>query len=159
MQLGFSYIGLIYLIMLSVPNLIWAKNKPDDYERYAQNENKWLLVLERIGEVLVSTIVMIFKDFNLRPFTPWTCWLIISFVLMILYELYWLRYFQSRKTMKDQYSSFLGIPVAGATLPVLAFFFLGIYGKNILLIIAVIILGIGHIGIHLGHAKEALAAE
>ena len=57
--------------------------------------------------------------------------------------------------MKDQYSSILGVPVAGATLPVLAFLLLGIYGKNVFLIVSTIILGIGHIGIHLNHKKEA----
>lgn len=46
------------------------------------------------------------------------------------------------------------IPVAGATLPVIAFFLLGIYGTNPFIIISTIILGIGHIGIHLGHKKE-----
>ena len=52
------------------------------------------------------------------------------------------------------YSSLLGVPVAGATLPVFAFLLLGIYGRNIFLIIATVILGIGHIGIHLNHRKE-----
>ena len=37
----------------------------------------------------------------------------------------------------------------------LAFLLLGVYGKNIFLIISTIILGIGHIGIHLNHKKEA----
>ena len=74
--------------------------------------------------------------------------------MMILYEVFWIRYFRSEKTMKDFYSSILGIPVAGATLPVLAFLLLAIYGKNIILGIAVVILGIGHIGIHLMHRRE-----
>lgn len=56
--------------------------------------------------------------------------------------------------MRDFYSSLLGIPVAGATLPVAAFFLLGIYGRNPLLIVAVTVLGIGHIGIHMEHRKE-----
>ena len=56
--------------------------------------------------------------------------------------------------IRDRYSSILGIPVAGATLPVLAFLLLGVYGKNIFLIFSSIILGIGHIGIHLNHRKE-----
>ena len=57
--------------------------------------------------------------------------------------------------MKDFYSSILGIPIAGATLPVLAFMLLAIYGDNIFLGIAVLLLGIGHIGIHLMHRSEA----
>ena len=56
--------------------------------------------------------------------------------------------------MEDFYSSILGIPVAGVTLPVLAFLSLAVYGKNIILGAAVLILGIGHIGIHLIHKKE-----
>ena len=42
---GFSYIGLIYLLMLYIPNIIWSKNLPKDYEKYAKNENKVLLTL------------------------------------------------------------------------------------------------------------------
>lgn len=154
MHFGFSYVGLIYLLMLFIPNIKWAKNKPKDYDQYAKKENKVLLAFERIGEVLTSAIVLIFSDFNLKRWTLWCLWLVASFVLMILYELYWHRYFKSEKTMQDQYSSFCGFPVAGATLPVIAFFFLGIYGINVWLIIASIILGIGHIGIHLAHEKE-----
>ena len=154
MHFGFSYVGLIYLIMLFVPNIIWAKNRPVDYDRYVKNENRILLAFERTGEVLVSTLVLLFSDFNLHRRTWWSLWLAASFLLMVLYELYWIRYFKSDKTMRDQYSSFCGFPVAGATLPVAAFFLLGIYGRNILLIIASVILGIGHVGIHLGHKKE-----
>ena len=73
MNFGFSYVGLIYLVMLMLPNIIWTKNQPKDYEKYVGNENKVLLA---------------------------------------------------------------------------------VYGKNIVLGAAVIILGIGHIGIHLMHRRE-----
>lgn len=43
MTFGFSYVGLIFLILLFVPNLIWTKNRPKDYDQYACNENKILL--------------------------------------------------------------------------------------------------------------------
>ncbi len=151
---GFSYVGLIYLLMLYIPNIIWSKNLPKDYEKYAKNENKILLTLERIGEVLVTVVALIFKDFNINNISYWSILLLVSFLSMVLYKIYWIRYFKSNKTMKDMYSSILGIPVAGATLPVLSFFLLGIYGKNIFLIISIIILGIGHIGIHVNHCKE-----
>ena len=156
MHFGFSYVGLIFLTLLMVPNLIWTKNQPKDYEKYAVNESKILLAFERVGEVLVSCLVLIFSDFNLKPWSPWNWWLIAAFAMMVLYEVYWIRYFKSEKTMKDFYSSILGIPVAGATLPVLAFMLLAIYGRNAILGVAVIILGIGHIGIHLMHKKESI---
>lgn len=154
MHFGFSYVGLIFLTLLFIPNLFWTKNKPKDYDRYVKSENKILRVLENIGQVLVTCIVLIFKDFNFAAGSWRILWLVASAVFMVLYEVYWIRYFRSGKTMHDFYSSLLGFPVAGATLPVIAFILLGIYGKNILLIIAAAILGIGHIGIHLNHRNE-----
>ncbi len=151
---GLSYTGLIYLIMLFIPNIIWTKSKPEEYEQYAEQENKVLLAFERTGEVLVCICALIFSDFNIRS-TYWIWFLIASFACMVLYEIYWLRYFKSEKKMTDFYSSLLGVPVAGATLPVIAFFLLGIYGCNVFLLISVTILGIGHIGIHIGHRNEA----
>lgn len=94
--------------------------------------------------------VMVFEGFYFE-------WKIIiwmtAFVLMVLYECYWIKYFKSLKTMKDFYMSYMGFPVAGATLPVIACLLLGIYSGNAIVICASIILGIGHIGIHLMHKK------
>lgn len=106
MHLGFSYIGLIFLIMLMIPNLFWTKNQPKDYEKYVHNERKILLLFERVGEVLVTCLLLIFSDFNIQGITAWMIWLI------------------------------------------------AIYGRNPMLFVATIILGIGHIGIHLNHRKE-----
>lgn len=80
--------------------------------------------------------------------------LLAAVVVMLFYEIWWIRYFVSNKTMNDFYSDFLGIPVAGATLPVMAFLLLSVYGRNFFLLFAVAILGVGHIGIHLMHKKE-----
>lgn len=142
--------------MLFIPNIIWSTNKPENYEKYIKNENKILLIFERIGEIAVTCLSLIFADFNINEISSWTAVLLTAFILMVLYEIYWLRYFKSSKTMKNMYSSLLGIPVAGATLPVLSFLLLGIYGKNLFLIVSTVILGIGHIGIHLNHRKESL---
>lgn len=156
MRFGFSYIGFIFLVLLMVPNLLWTKNKPRDYEKYAAKENKILLLLERIGEVAVTCCSLVFSDFNFHGFSPWALWLAAACAFMLLYEIYWLRYFKSAKTMEDFYTSLLGIPVAGATLPVAAFLLLSIYGRSPLLFVSVCILGVGHIGIHLCHRKEIL---
>ncbi len=159
MRFGFSYTGFIMLLMLLIPNLFWTKNKPSGYERYVSGENKILRILERTGEVSVSVLSLIFSDFNVGTPGVRSLWLLAAGVLMLLYEAYWIRYFRSGKTMKDFYSSFLGIPVAGASLPVMAFLMLAAYGKNVPLGIAVILLGIGHIGIHVNHRKEIRQAS
>lgn len=150
---GFSYIGLLFLILLFVPNLFWTRNKPKDYEKYVKNENRDLVILERIGQVLVTVCALIFADFNIRR-TIFVVILLLAMICMGLYEGWWIKYFNSRKTMKDFYSSFCGIPLAGATLPVVTFLLLGFYGTNIFMIISSILLGIGHIGIHMKHKEE-----
>ncbi|MCR4703626.1 MAG: alpha/beta hydrolase [Saccharofermentans sp.] len=154
-RFGFSYVGLIYLAMLFIPNGFWAKNKPEGYEEEEKKENKILLVFERTGEVLLCVLALIFRDTNVRPGSLWLGWLILSFAAMVLYEIYWIRYFKSPKTLADMYSPIAGFPVAGASLPVIAFFLLGIYASNIFLIGAAVIMGIGHIGIHMQHRKMA----
>ncbi|WP_291648363.1 hypothetical protein [Clostridium sp.] len=151
-HIGFSYIGLIYLLMLFIPNIIWTKHQSENYDY--SNENKILLIFERVGQVAVTCCALIFLDFNITTFSLWSIWLIASFILMIIYEMYWIRYIKGKPTLKNFYRSFCYIPVPGATLPVIAFLLLGIYGKVIWMIISTIILGVGHIGIHFQHLKE-----
>ncbi len=145
MNFEFSFVGLLFLVMLFVPNIIWSKYQPIDYS--SRTENKILVVLERIGQVLV----VVFSLFCGNDFS-WLLW--IAIILIVLYEIYWVRYFKSRRTLKDMYGNFGFIPLPGATLPVVAFFFLGIASKNLFLSVSSVILGIGHIGIHLNHKKE-----
>ena len=162
-QIGFSVTGLVFFLMLTMPNMIWARReKPAGYEEAAAKENRFLLLLERAGEVFVTAALFIFPALNpnIRKLPEGLYidgkiffW-ILAFVLMILYEGYWIRYFRSKGTMKDFYSSFAGFPVAGASLPVIAAILLGIYSGNMLFLAASIILGIGHIGIHVMHKRE-----
>ena len=147
--LGFSYIGLIYLLMLWVPNGLWARRLPEGYD--PSGENKVLLVLERIGQVMCTASILLFTDYNPQTLEPWTAWFIVSAALMILYEVFWIRYFRSGRTMRDFYRPLFGVPVPGATMPVVAFLLIGVYGKVIWLIAASVILGVGHIGIHFQH--------
>ena len=160
---GFCITGTVFLIMLFVPNIIWAKKgKPAGYDEAAKRENKVLLAAERVGEAAVSVSLLIFTAIEPRVmmlpeglYFEWTMILwITAAVLMIMYECYWIRYFHSPKTMKDLYSSFAGAPVAGASLPVLAVLLLGLYSGNLVIIGASVVLGIGHIGIHIMHRRE-----
>ena len=153
MTFGFSYIGLIMLLMLFIPNFIWTKHQPKDYDKYVQNENKILLAFERIGQVVVTTSSLIFSNFNPQGWNLWCFVLILAMLNLVVYDIAWVRYFRSEKTMKDFYRGFLGMPLALATYPVIAFFLIGIYGGNIIMLIGSIILGIGHIGIHKQHEK------
>lgn len=102
-HLGFSYTGLIFLLLLFIPNIIWAKKKPQGYT--AEKESKILLFFERAGEALTCTCALVFSDFNFHKWTAWSWWLIAAFALMALYELWWIRYFRSERKLTDFYSN------------------------------------------------------
>lgn len=140
--------------MLFIPNIIWTKFQPTDKDNYPSKENKVFVVFEKIGQILVCPLVLIFSDFNINTISWWSIILLISFLTMILYEIYWIRYFASKRTMADMYRGIISIPLAGATLPIIAFSLLAVYGMNPFLGVAIIMLGIGHIGIHYQHKKD-----
>ena len=149
---GFSYIGLVYMLMIQIPNIMWARRKPDGYD--PSGENKILLVIERIGQVLCTAAILLFSDTNPQKLEPWIAWFIASALLMLVYDGFWIRYFRGGCTLRDFYRPFLGVPAPGATLPVVAFLLLGIYGRLIWLIAASVFLGVGHIGIHIQHIRK-----
>ena len=81
---GFSIIGAVFLIMLFIPNLFWTRNKPKNYDKYASDENKILLIFERVGEVLVTCLALIFADPEIGKLTPRMLFLALAIAVMIL---------------------------------------------------------------------------
>lgn len=152
-ELGFSYMGALFLLALLVPNLLWTRCRPEGYD--PSGESRLLRLLERAGQIWITCGALIWRGFDWRPWTAWSWWLAAAVFLMLLYEAWWLRYFRSRRTMADFTAGLLGVPAAGAALPVAAFFLLGIYGRAFWLLPGVAVLGIGHIGIHLQHRRES----
>lgn len=153
MQFGFSIVGVAFLAMLFVPNIRWAKNQPQGYDEIAAREDKTLLALERAGQVLTTTSAVVFvcpQGFSL----PWLLWLLAAILLMVLYEVAWVRYFKDGEKLDGMYQPLGPIPVPIASLPVAAFLLLGIWYQSPIAAISAVILGIGHIGIHLGHLRE-----
>ena len=153
MQFGFSIVGVVFLAMLFIPNIRWAKNQPLGYDELSRRENKTLLMFERVGQVLATTSAVVFvcpRGFSF----PWFLWLIAAFLLMLLYEVAWARYFKGGERLDGMYQPLGPIPVPIASLPVAALVLLGIWYQSPITVIAAIILGIGHIGIHLEHLRE-----
>ena len=77
-----------------------------------------------------------------------------AFLLMLLYEVAWVRYFKGGEKLDGLYQPLGPIPVPIASLPVAALVLLGVWYQSPITVIAAIILGIGHVGIHLGHLRE-----
>jgi len=162
---GICVAGIIFLLMLFIPNILWIKRRPEGYDEYAKHENRFLGILEKTGEVGAVALLAAFRDFD--PFivtgkngTYISCLnleLVLIFVLMILYEIYWIRYFKSGRRMSDFYRGICGIPLAGASIPCICLFIFAVYGRNIAMAAVALAMSIGHIGIHYMHSKEAAA--
>ena len=146
---GFNYVGLLFWLAIQIPNIMWARHKPFGYDPIG--ENRVFLVLERMGQVICTASILILTNTIPTGWNAWLSWFICAVALMLVYEAYWVRYFRGDRSLDTFYRRFLGVPLPGATLPVVAFLFLGIYGRLLPLIIGTIILGIGHIGIHQQH--------
>lgn len=153
MQMGFSPVGVVFLAMLFVPNGLWARDQPTGYADIARRENHVLRAFERIGEVACTCTAVAFVCPQGFSF-PWVLWLCGALLLMVLYEVAWLRYFRSADRLKAMYQPLGPIPVPIASLPVAAFALLGIWYQSPIAVVAAIVLGVGHIGIHLAHLRE-----
>ncbi len=150
---GFSAVGAAFLLALFVPNLAWTRAKPAGYD--PAGESPVLRAFERAGQASTTVAALVFAGTDVRPWSPWSWWLVAAVVLMIGYELCWVRYFRSRRTLRDFYRALAGIPVPLASLPVVAFVLLGVYGRAWPLVLAAVVLGVGHVGIHLEHRVPA----
>ncbi len=98
-HLGFSYVGLIFMLMLLIPNLLWMKKQPQGYS--AEKENRFLALLERVGEALTTCCALIFSDFNLRQWSNWSWWFVAASALMVMYEIWWIRYFKTDRLLQQ----------------------------------------------------------
>lgn len=153
MTFGFSYVGCIFILLLFVPNIIFMKHRPKDYADYSAREDKILHLLERTGEVGITMLLPVTKNFNLR-LTPWIVWLIAALGLMICYEVWWSRYFGGEPTYERLLSGFWKIPLAGAVLPSAGLILLAVYGKSPQFALFALPFAYAHILIFMRHKKD-----
>jgi hypothetical protein len=118
-------------------------------------ENPLLLALERVGQA-GTTIAALVAPASESPGAPRLTCLGASLLVMLLYEISWLRYFRTDRTAADLYRSLGPVPLPLAVLPVLGFMLLAFYEVHVLLLGAVTVLGVGHVGIHWQHARRLL---
>jgi len=146
-KLGMSWLnifGLILIILLLIPNIIYAV-KFRDVENLCKN--KLMNVLEQIGRY-ASMFLMVFNigiaEFGFSSVTAFVVYLLGSIALMLAYWIIWIIFF-ARPSMWNR--------MALAIIPTLLFLLSGCTLGHILLIITAIIFGIGHIYVTYINAK------
>jgi hypothetical protein len=104
-----------------------------------------MTVVERIGQV-GSWVIPFFYQLTLASVID-----AVAFAIMIgalaLYYAGWIRYLVLRRTEELFYSSLLGIPLPMAVMPVIYFLSASVLLGSIWLMLAAIMLGVGHISV------------
>ena len=154
MSFAFSPLGAAYLAMLLCPNLLWARAHTATPDRAAPDENRLLLTLERVGQAS-TTIAVLFVPAGPSPGPTRLACLGASLLAMVLYEVSWLRYFRTDRTDASLYRSLGPVPLPLAILPVVGLLLLAVYELHLLLVGTVVVLGVGHVGVHRGLAVRA----
>ncbi|HXX69101.1 MAG TPA: hypothetical protein VEK07_18080 [Polyangiaceae bacterium] len=150
---AFSPLGAAYLGVPFIPNVLWARLRSREADSATPNENQLLLTLERVGQV-ATTIAVLFTPASDSPGTARLACLVASLLATFLYELSWLRYFRTDRSVASFYRSLGPVPLPLALLPVLSILLLALYEVHVVLRGAVVVLGVGHVGIHRQRARR-----
>lgn len=132
----FNIYGLICLILLLVPNIVYAVKCKDATNKCT---DKWALFMEQVGRY-GSMFFMVFTFGSLTQgwasVTEFVVYLLGSAVLLLAYWIMWMLYFVGAGMWKS---------MALAIIPTLLFLIGGITMRNIPAIFLAVVFGIGHI--------------
>lgn len=136
MELGFiSLIGLIIVIVLLIPNIIYMLKHKNDTDKY---KNNFVYALEYLGKTS-SIIFIIFpvqiKEFGFSNIAFAGIYMICNLILLITYNIIFASYFK-KETLKKA--------ILLSIIPTLIFLISGITLEHPLLISSSIIFGISH---------------
>lgn len=141
----FNYYGLIAVVIILIPNIIYAVKTKAKYE--SKFSNKAFSVIEQIGRYGC----MLFMTFNV-PYTYFGLWfdcaltvyLAVGGALLLVYCLGWIARSKNKGTI---------IALWLSVTPTALFLFCGITVSSIPLIICSVLFGIGHITISYKNSK------
>lgn len=132
----FNVYGLIFLILLLIPNIVYALKCKDVTNKCT---DKWALFMEQVGRY-GSMFFMVFTFGSLTQgwasVTEFVVYLLGSAVLLLAYWIMWMLYFVGAGMWKS---------MALAIIPTLLFLIGGITMRNIPAMVLAVVFGIGHI--------------
>lgn len=139
----FNYYGLVIMVVIMVPNIVYALKHMGSAE--SVHQNKVVQVLEQIGRYAC----MFFMVFNI-PYFYFNFWfdyalivyLSVNGVLCLLYIFFWIVCWNKDGILKA---------VSLSILPSVIFLFSGVVLANILLIVFSILFGINHVYLRLNN--------
>ena len=139
----FNFYGLVFMIVIMIPNIIYAMKHKDKFKNKSQWKNskfkKTIETFEQIGRYGCFAF-MIFNfpgtHFGLSFKNGFVIYLSVNIILIILYCLIWIICFNSNSIFKS---------LSLSILPSIIFLFSGILLQSVLLILSAIIFAPTHI--------------
>lgn len=140
--MGFSYMGLIVVCVILLPNLLFMAFPPKNVPEGLKDENILLTVMERAGQVGFIIIPIISYryfsgiDFNIFPG-------IMIFSAIMYYGL-WIRYFVRGREFCLLFKPLGFIPVPMAVFPIIYMIFAAIWLQHMWMGAAAVVFAVGH---------------
>jgi len=136
----FSILGTILAAVLLAPSLLFAVLPPQDKPAATPAVPALLVGVERAGQA-ACLVALVFSGTAVGQ----DLFLILTLAAIAAYYCVWLRYFLGGRSFALAFGPLWSVPVPLAILPVLAFLFAGLWSGSIWLLLAALLLGIGHI--------------
>jgi hypothetical protein len=144
-NIEFYWISLIIPTVVLAPNLLWFLFPPINMPASEEiKEPITLTILENIGRVGVI-IIPLFYPIVVDDASQYC--LIAMIVLLLVYYVGWFRFFIKGRNYADGFLPlrWIPIPIPMAVCPVMYFILSAVLLKSILMLMAALVLGIGHI--------------
>ena len=141
----FNYIGLTIIILIMIPNIVFALTNKDGFNNHYKN--KIVEILEQIGRYGCFIFMMVnvpYTYFNFWFNNAKLIYIIVNFILVFLYLLFWIVFWKKSTLIKS---------LALSILPSIIFIFSGIMLLNSLLIFFGIVFAPTHILISYKNTK------
>ena len=143
----FNPFGLIFIILIMIPNLVFALKCKEGFENHWKSKiAKILEIFEQIGRYGCFAF-MIFNIpetyFGFCSDSAFAIYLIVNFILIFAYCLIWI--------IKNSLFRAISLSV----IPSIIFLFSGFLSRNLLLIASALIFAPSHIGLSVGNAKQS----
>lgn len=146
MEEWINIFGVIFIVVIMIPNVIYALKIKDGFEN--RWNNRIVEVIEQIGRFGCFGFMMVYIPgtwFGWWSDEAFAVYLIVNMVLIILYCVIWFVCFSKNTVFKA---------VALSVIPSVIFLFSGIMSRSVLLIIASILFAPAHIMISYKNAKS-----
>lgn len=142
----FNYWGMIIVIIIMIPNIVFAFKRKDGFQN--AYHNKAVEILEQIGRYLclaLMTFNIPYTYFNFWFGSALTVYLTLNGLLLLAYLIFWIVFWKGNGKLRA---------LALSVTPSLIFLFSGIILANIPLIAFAILFGVNHIFLSCNNADH-----